>query len=395
MFEKEAIISDFDAVTSVDTILPAILLLSVSFYVLVQLGLLLGLRRTTYPKSEAQPTVSVIVAARNEESNIGRLLEQLTAQTYPNYEIIIVNDRSTDRTSDIVKSFQKPHPTVQLVNIASLPSSMPPKKYALSEGIKLSKGEILCFTDADCIPSRGWISSLVALFTPDVGMVAGYSPYTEPSSRSLIKKLLYQFIAYEEFKGAVWSAGSIGWNKGWLCTGRNLAYRRRVYDEVGGFELIKKSVSGDDDLFLQAVRRETKWEIRYVTDPESTVTTFPPDSFRSFVEQRTRHFSAGRFFSFPMKLFFFLFHSSNLILLCGFLFYLAGSTAENLALSAFVVKLTADLAVFLAAGEVLHQKGFGVRFLLMEILYIFYNTFIGPLGFINSFEWKPAEHPQP
>jgi len=120
---------------------------------------------------------------------------------------------------------------------------MPAKKNALKAGIEASKGEILCFTDADCLPVSRWIEELVKSFKPNVGLVAGYSPYQIPndeiSKEGFFKKLFFKFIAYEEFRAAIWAAGSIGWEIGWLCTGRNLAYRRKVYDEVNGFEKLK------------------------------------------------------------------------------------------------------------------------------------------------------------
>lgn len=367
-----------------------------SYYCIVVVLLAIGLLRIKFEKSEEKPFVSIIVAARNEERSIGRLLEQLIRQSYPSYEIIIVNDRSTDSTASIVQSYQQAHPNLRLINIDSLNGDMPPKKNALTKGIAASKGEILCFTDADCIPTASWIEELVAAFAPDVGLVAGYSPYdrtllwTEPHKTSLSEELFLRFIEYEEFKGAVWSASSIGWGKGWLCTGRSLAYRKTVYEEVSGFEKIKGSISGDDDLFLQLVRRETSWNMRYVVSPESFVRTAPPPTFSQFLQQRTRHFSAGKFFSFPMKLFFFLFHLSNLLLLLAWVMGLI-SDQYVYCLWGFLAKMAADMLLFFCADSMFHQTRFTASFLLMEIIYIFYNTLIGPLGFLKKFEWKQEQ----
>ncbi|MBI3579022.1 MAG: glycosyltransferase [Ignavibacteriales bacterium] len=364
-----------------------------SYYCIVVILLAVGLLRIKYEKSEEKPFVSIVVAARNEEQSIGRLLEQLTRQTYPSYEIIIVNDRSTDGTATIVQSYRQAHHNLRLIDIDSLNGDMPPKKNALAKGIAASKGVILCFTDADCIPTLNWTEELVEAFEPSVGLVAGYSPYdrtlvwTETHKTSLSEELFLRFIEYEEFKGAVWSAGAIGWEKGWLCTGRSLAYRKTVYDEVGGFEKIKESISGDDDLFLQLVRRETSWKLRYVVSPESFVPTAPPITFSQFLQQRIRHFSAGKFFSLPMKLFFFLFHFSNLLLLFALV---VGFFFDNYVycLWGFIAKMAVDTLLFFSADSMFHQTRFTASFLLMEIIYIFYNTLIGPLGFLKKFEWK-------
>ena len=381
------------------SVLSSLLVCSLLYYALVQFGLVLGILRLKKTDAAAQPFVSVVVAARNEERTIEPLLASLLDQSYPHYEIIIVDDRSTDSTSAVVAAHQKSDSRLKLVTVASNSSDLPPKKNALTKGIRSSCGEILLFTDADCIPSKNWIAALVSQFDDTVGVVAGYSPYdanliVSGRSGKPLQNFLHRFVRGEEFKGAIWSAGSIGLNRAWLCTGRNLAYRRRVFDEVGGFEKIKMSISGDDDLFIQIVRHTTKWKIRYAVKPDSFVRTAPPVTFSEFVQQRTRHFSAGKFFSTPMKAFFFFFHLSNLILLLGLTTMILSTQLYQLALLGFAIKLACDLLVNWAAIRVILnmeiRKGFNFSdFLLTEILYILYNTFIGPLGFVKTFRWKP------
>ena len=374
--------------------LQILLVLATCFYSVVVVGLLIGIRRLTFKPSASKPSASVIVAARNEAANIGNLLEHLVRQDYDDLEIIVVNDRSTDRTASIVERFQSEYPRVRLLNVVSVLPGMPYKKNALTQGIESSRGDILCFTDADCLPPPRWVSSLVAAFGDDVGLVAGYSPYSaSPVNRvpaSPLVRLLHEFIEYEEMKGAFWSAGSIGLNKAWLCTGRSLAYRRRVYDEVGKFDKIKQSISGDDDLFLQLVRRETAWRIRYVTSRESFVPTFPSPHLRDFVQQRTRHFSAGRFFPPAMKAFFFLFHMANFLISGAFLVSIFQGFPASLVIP-YLCKCVVDSIVFLRMSFQFDQRRFVLTFVLMEMLYVLYNTLIGPLGFLGRFDWKPAE----
>jgi glycosyltransferase involved in cell wall biosynthesis len=157
------------------------------FYFLVHLCLLAGIKRTKVVRSDARPRVSVIVAARNEESTLRELLRCLLRQTYPSFEIIIVNDRSTDGTAGIIADVQKENPIIQRIDIAAVASDMPAKKNALKAGIEKSGGEVLCFTDADCSPPPTWIEELVSRFEPGVGLVAGYSPYQIPRRSSHMK----------------------------------------------------------------------------------------------------------------------------------------------------------------------------------------------------------------
>jgi cellulose synthase/poly-beta-1,6-N-acetylglucosamine synthase-like glycosyltransferase len=376
----------------ISTVLGMLLPLASFYYLLVHSGLVMGRKRAPSAPNPEQPFVSVIVAARNEQATIGKVLQCLSYQTYPNFEVIIINDRSSDRTGHIIAELCLHNPAFHLVDLTKNAGDMPAKKNALRSGIQVSKGEILCFTDADCFPPPAWIEELVKQFQPDVGLAAGYSPYRMPSGellkRNFFTNSLFTFIAYEEFRAALWSAGAIGWSLGWLCTGRNLAYRRTVYDEVGGFEQIKHSISGDDDLFLQLVRRETQWKIRYLQTTLSFVPTLPPSDFSAFIEQRKRHFSASKYFTLPMKLFFFFYHSANLILfLSPFLFFLGWISVQSVLASVFL-KLAADTILILPSTRAFQAEEFRSTYLFMEVLYILYNSFIGPLGLLQKFTWK-------
>ena len=379
----------------IDEWIGPVLGLSFLFYGSATIFLLVGLKKVKSRHEQAKPFVSVIVAARNEEYNLPRLLDSLLAQSYNSYEIIIVDDDSSDHTHAIAREYASRHPRLIVVSTNPEKRTGGQKKAALTAGILASKGELLCFTDADCLPGGEWLACLVSQFSAEVGLVAGYSPYDvallspeiRPSGK--LTTLFHQFLRYEEMKGAIWSAGSIGLRKGWLCTGRNLAYRRKVWDEVSGFSSIMASISGDDDLFLQLVQRSKRWKISYVFDPRSFVPTAPPESFQKFITQRKRHFSAGKYFTFPMKLFFLSFHGSNLFLFLGVVFGLFFPTVLMLALTFFLGKIVLDLSLSAAGASLLSEGHVWPRVVPMELLYLSYTTLIGPLGFVGTFEWKP------
>lgn len=361
------------------------------FYVSTIARLLRGMRKAaSRERATEQPFVSIIVAARNEEHNVERLLTALTSQSYERYEVIIVDDRSDDRTADRVKAFKGGRISVKLVSIGALSGDMPPKKQALTAGIRESRGEVLLFTDADCIPPPGWVAGMIGAFRERTGVVCGYSPYDSrlrSEQRLTLKgRIADAFLRFEELKGALWSAGSIGIGRAWLATGRNLAYRRIVWNDVGGFEKIRHSISGDDDLFLQTVRQTTNWEIRYTSQPETVVPTTPPDSFRAFVSQRIRHFSAGKYFPISMKIFLTAFHISNYTLYVSFAMFLAGMFPAGIIL--FAVKSMADLA-FIHVGRLRLGIPTPVSSVLaLELVYAVYNAVFGPLGTFGSFTWK-------
>jgi cellulose synthase/poly-beta-1,6-N-acetylglucosamine synthase-like glycosyltransferase len=262
-------------------ILIYILAILTILYCSVLLRILTGLARVPAPKSSEQPTVSVVVAARNEENNID------------DYEIIIVDDNSEDRTVDKVSQFQSSSPhRLLLLQTKNRAKVVSPKKNALHLGIKNAVGEIILLTDADCQPPPKWISGTVAYFEPTVGLVVGFSPYELPA----LDSLWASFLALDSLSLGAVAAGTSGFGSPATCNGRNLAYRKCVFEQVGGFEKIKQFVSGDDDLFLKLVVRNTHWQTRFAYSADLAVPTKVLNSWRQFVHQRLRHASKGFYY---------------------------------------------------------------------------------------------------
>ncbi|MBI2427647.1 MAG: glycosyltransferase [Ignavibacteriales bacterium] len=323
---------------------------------------------------------SIVIAARNEEKNIARLLDSLFRMDYPKdkFEVIVVDDRSNDSTKEIVKKFEQQASNVKIISIVTNDTDMPHKKNALRTGIQNARFDILTFTDADCIVPKQWLKKLSEQFTDEVGAVAGYSPFEFDDQKTPFNS----FLRYEEFKGSITAAAAIGGNNAFMCTGRNFAYRRKVYDAVGGFEKIKQSVSGDDDLFIQLIRRETPWEVRYMTSPESFVITRPPLTFNELVNQRTRHISASKYYAPRVKFFFGLSH------IYLFTSIVALFVAPLFGLIFLLVRINGD-ALFIARGKEIFNEEFSVvEFFRNEFLLILYLFFIGPMGFLKKYEWK-------
>ena len=128
------------------------------------------------PKKEL-PLASVVIAARNEEENLPALLKDLTKQSYPldKIEVIIVNDRSTDRTREILEEASQKYSFIRVVNINNKSKDMTPKKHALNQGINISKGEIIISTDADCRVGKNWVLSMVNSTIKSKGITVGFS----------------------------------------------------------------------------------------------------------------------------------------------------------------------------------------------------------------------------
>lgn len=246
-----------------------------------------GLKRKYLKPHNERPFVSVIVAAYNEENKIPHLLTTLLNQDYPQdlYEIVIANDQSTDRTADIVKEFQKKFDNLKLIEVKISDEKISRKKNALSQGINASKGKIILTTDADCIVKTSWISGMARYFDHNVGLVAGLSI---PNIMNLTKASFLEKYEYLDTL-AIFSAaaGSIGEDKAFSCSGQNLAYTREAYNNVGGFEKIKRFISGDDILLMQLIRK-AGYKIRFAFGYDTHNLTRSERNLGRFLNQRIR-----------------------------------------------------------------------------------------------------------
>lgn len=271
------------------------------------LGIGLRREREDVPPETAEGgglPISVVVAAHDEADRIGALLDALAAQTHGAFEVIVVDDRSTDATAEIVRQRAEGFPVpLRLVSIAPgeapesvhfLPDlwrseediSLPPKKNALTQGIRAAAHDRLAFTDADCEPPPGWLAALARYVhaTPDAVLV-GHGPLEG-------RGWLGRFCRYETALTATLSAGAVGHGQAWHGVGRNLSYPRTLWERLGRFDAHAGSLSGDDDLFVQQAQREGV-PVRYVLDAEAFVPSPAPSGWRAFWRQKRRHASAG------------------------------------------------------------------------------------------------------
>jgi biofilm PGA synthesis N-glycosyltransferase PgaC len=343
-----------------------------------------GLSRARAGTSPKTPAVSVVVAARNEEEQIIACLDALRQQEYPGgIEVIVVNDRSKDRTAALVLEAAREWPELKLVDAPLELRFSCPKKSALAAGIEQSSANLLLFTDADCQPPSSWVRSTVAQFEPEVGLVAGYAYFQQP------QLLRHKLLALDNLAVGALGAGSFGMGVALSATGRNLAYRRAVYDEVGGFTRIGHLMGGDDVYFARLVRRCTAWKIRFNRSPEAAVTNaLPPRRWGEILQQKLRHAGKAGHYRGAAKLLgsvIYLFHAC---LAVGMIKWVIDGEATGAVV--WVLRSLAHITLlwrFAARSErrlLLHLP-------LMEVLYIPYILIFTVLGWAGRYSWKPVE----
>jgi len=356
------------------------------FYVILILLLYWGLFFLKSGKNQIQYDVSVVVAARNEQENIGSCLEALVHQSYPfeRYEVIIVDDRSTDETANIVNDYCRAYKQVKQVTVKELPAGISPKKHALEKGIAIAKGEIILTTDADCVPQPGWIAGMVSYFEPAVGLVAGFSPLINNSNETIFSRLM----TLDSLSLAAVAAGSFGLGKPMTCNGRNLAYRKETFQSVDGFKQIQNFISGDDDLFLHLVRQQTNWAFRYAVDPGTIVRSKAPDHLRQLANQRIRHASKGRYYSSGLKLSLAAVYLFNLLLLMLLPVAFFVSKLFWLWLTCWLVKSCSEFVFLKRFAVFFHYKSALAVFPVAMFLHVPYVVIFGFWGQVGKFQWK-------
>jgi cellulose synthase/poly-beta-1,6-N-acetylglucosamine synthase-like glycosyltransferase len=358
------------------------LCLFAAFYFAVLVWLQSGFNRLKPGSNVQRPFVSVIIAARNEVEDIGSCLESLVAQDYPadKHEFIIVNDRSGDRTPYIVDEFVRRDNRFQLLTISDTHTDMARKKWALHRGIEQARGEIILTTDADCVVKPGWISSMIRYFTDDVGLVAGFSPL----DRIDIPSVFHRLIRLDGLALAGVAAGSFGAGMPLTCNGRNLAYRKSVYEEVGGFSAIGSFISGDDDLFMHLVRRNTRWHLRYNIDAASAVSSRPLTDFIQFVHQRLRHASKTRHYPVGLTMGLVAVYLFNLFLLT----VVFVPKMWPVFIVIFGMKSILEFCLVLRMVRMFRLQGWLRFFPLAMLLHVPYVVVFGLWGLLGRFKWK-------
>jgi len=322
----------------------------------------------------------------NESKNVSACLDKLLAQDYPKnkLEILLINDRSTDNTEDIINQYIRKNSIIRLITIKRIKKDIAPKKNAIDQAIQLSKSELILLTDADGRPDSQWVNQIVSAFTEEIGLVIGYAPYkTESSILTFSKRLL----SLEYLSHAAVSAASCGMGYPLTCVGTNMAYRKSVYQELGGFGIYKNLHTGDDDLFLQRVRDETSWKITYVSGHESHVYNEPPNSWQTFLHQRLRYASKGFNYPLHVTLILILFYLLNLLLLLSPLTFIISNNYLLPYLATIFLKYVSDYSFLKSAMSFLEDKRFLSLFPVAFILHIPYVVFFGLFAQIQSFKW--------
>lgn len=340
------------------------------------------------------PFVSIIIAARNEEANIEQCIKSLIAQTYPEnkFEIIVTDDHSTDQTVSIIKSFEKKN--IHVIHLADFTQKRilnSYKKKSIETALQFAKGELIVTTDADCVAPRKWIETLSLFYKEkDPVFVAMPVAFCTPSSDdSFLKRFFknFQSLDFMVLQGITGAAVHKKFHS--MCNGANLAYEKKVFYEVNGFEGIDEIASGDDMLLMDKIQRLYPDRTLFLKSPEVIVETQPAAILKDFMNQRIRWASkADRYTDkkiIAVLLLVYILNAWIFILgICSFFI----TKAFYIFLAAIAIKIVVELIFLYPVAKFFGKQKLLWWFIPAQPFHVLYTLSAGWLGKFGSYKWK-------
>jgi glycosyltransferase involved in cell wall biosynthesis len=311
--------------------------------------------------------ISVIICAKNEAENLKNFLPKVMSQTYPIFEVVLINDASSDETQNIMEDFATKHPKIKLVNVANNEAFWGNKKYALTLGIKAAKYDHLVFTDADCVPnSAHWIETMSTRFTNEKTIVLGYGPYAKVKN-SLTNKL----VRFETFITALHYFSFAKAGIPFMGVGRNLAYHRSEFFGANGFIKHLHVKSGDDDLFINEVANKTNTAI--VFNEDSYTISPAPQSFLQWFRQKRRHVATARHYQVKHQFLLGLNYTLQVLFWALLLILLSFLNQWMLVTAVLSFKLVIQYSIYLTAAKKLHCTRLLIFLPLLELFLVLFQ----------------------
>ena len=334
--------------------------------------------------------ISVIVPARNEEKNINALLETLKNQSYPAdlFEVLIIDDFSTDKTAEIVSNYQAENiKVISLSDFVAENTINSYKKKAIEIGIESSCGELIVTTDADCLVNKNWLSTIASFYKkhkPEMIVM----PVSIIHTSSFIH--LFQMIDFMCLQGITGAAVSNNFHG--MCNGANLAYTKKAFYEVDGFKDINHIASGDDMMLMHKMAQKNKSAIKYLKSDNVIVETQPVNSLREFINQRIRWASKADQYQdkslFPVLLLVYLVNLLLLILLVAVIFIPLPTNYFAVLTLLVIGKIFFELSFLYPVSCFFKKQNTLWIFPLLQPLHIVYTVAVGGLGKFGSYQWK-------
>lgn len=371
------------------------LLLELSLYLFVGFGFLQILyflffytrvifwkRKVNINNQAELPSVSVIIAAKNEVKNLRINLESFLKQDYPSFKVIVVDDGSQDESATFLAEMSLKYSNLYVTRLPEDDRFQHGKKTALTVGIKASQADIMLFSDADCsVVSENWIKTIVENYTENTEFVISYGGYK--NQKGLLNKIIRSDTVFIGLQYLSFALAGIPY----MAVGRNMSYKKSMFLSKKGFANHMNLLSGSDDLFVNqnANRKNLSVDI----SPESFTVSETKHTMQDWYSQKVRHLTTGKYYKFFHKLLLFLEPFSRIV------FFISGIIL--LSFNKFVIIVSAIIAfrfILLLIILILTNKKFNEKkILIIELLYDILQPIFSLVFYLNAnkkkeFLWK-------
>ena len=358
-----------------------------ALYVVIVMFFWYGWRRLQVPvfkNTLNTTTVSILIAARNEEDKIALTIDDILKQDYPKelIELIVIDDHSTDNTAQIISGYANHGVTLIKLNEDKALNSY--KKKAISEAISIAKGELIITTDADCRMNAKWLKTIVSTYEEGNYKLIS-SPVIFFEEKNFFERL--QTLEFLYLIGL--GAATIGNKNPSTCNGANLAYRKDVFNELGGFKGIDDLASGDDELFLHKVASKYPADIGFCKSYDAMVYTHAKPDIAAFISQRKRWASKStRYKNKKIVALGVSIWTYNALILMNILLAFNFSPFRGVLMVALTIKFLTELIFLIPVTSFGKRRELLWSLPLLTIIHTFYIAYIGVAGNSGKYVWK-------
>lgn len=332
---------------------------------------------------------TVIIPARNESKHIERCLQSVFQNRFPIqlFEVIVVDDYSEDRTADLVRKLQNTFPQLRLLQLQDYPEirfAQAYKKQAIELAIRQSKGNWIVTTDADSEVPENWLA-LLSTYIEIHNPVMVAAPVMFFTGKGLLS--VFQQLDFLSLQGITAASVSAGFHS--MCNGANLAYRKDVFMEVGGFSGHEDLATGDDMLLMHQIKKQYPKRVGFLFSREAMVLTEPAESWDAFLQQRIRWASKADRYREP-RIFgvLLIVWLLNALLTLGFILLWFQQLSWVNWMVLMLIKTISELYFLTPVARFFQLESLLAYFPFMQPLHIIYTTAAGWLGKWGSYRWK-------
>lgn len=342
-------------------------------------------------KAPPENSFSIIVPFRNEEANLPVLLESIVQMAYPKdkFELIMINDDSSDNSAALINSFKDENPDMKLILINNKKNSISPKKEAVEKGISKAAYHWIVTTDADCSVPKTWLSAFdhfIRQGSPKM-IVAPVTYFNQPGF--LHKFQLLDFLSLQGTTMGIFGIKDKKFVQPFLCNGANLCYQKDSFNALSGFEGNHHIPSGDDVFLLEKMLKKYPKQVEFIKSKESIVKTSSKTSFGNLLQQRIRWASKTTAYDSNFAKFTSILVFVNSLLVClAIVLGILGEIPPLYAGFIFLIKFNVDFILLFRTSKFFDQEEIMKSYFLSSLVHPFYTVLVVFLSLKNKYTWK-------